>query len=67
MDYCVEIFTYKSGIHINPNKYCEKCELKFKMRDDCEMGKHMENVHRNFKCDFGFSLNCECVGESNHA
>ena len=61
MDYCDEILAKEFLIHIYPNMYCEKCKLKYRMRDERELEKHMESIHRIFKCDFDFTQNCEFV------
>ena len=65
MDYCNEIFAKEYGIHIYPNMYCEKCKVKLRLKHGIDLRKHMEKVHRIFKCDYDYT--CEYEGESDHA
>ena len=65
MDYCDKMLDKKCGINIYPNMYCENCKIKLRLRDGWDLRKHMESVHRIFKCDI--DSKCEYEGESDLA
>ena len=53
------MFVYHWKVKIYPNIYCEKCKRKLRLVDDKHLTKHMESVHRIFKC-----YKCDHVAES---
>ena len=55
------ILDKEKGINIYPNMFCEKCNIKLRLRD-YELGKHMEQVHRFFRCTI--EPDCTFEGES---
>ena len=52
------------GIIIYPNMFCEKCNMKLRLREH-ELGKHMKQVHRYFRCEI--DPDCRFEGESDLA
>ena len=59
MDYCNEKFVEKFDMQLYPKMFCEKCKKKLRLAHFGQLDKHMENVHRIFKC-----LLCEFISES---
>ena len=51
LDYCNEKFAETLNIRIYKTHNCAHCHTRIRMLDDAEFKKHMEGVHRIFKCD----------------